>query len=214
MSCKSVLSPGLPLPTVPTLASSSPFSAIHRAPSAALEGGTLHNRNHRNKQLRRVVSISVCSIYRYTCDISCYIYKYRYSIFMCVCIITQYVYLPILCQCLLQSAFMALATWNPSLKSSMTVLQLSPSFCKQVNWIGHVVQASKRHLDEKLSVKHLFSAFIAKLIISGGLDTWTQALHGPTHKKGFSMLIFVLNCDQDVDSSASGFFQVIFFLPV
>lgn len=96
----------------------------------------------------------------------------------------------------------------------MTVLQLSPSFCKQVNWIGHVVQASKRHLDEKLSVKHLFSAFIAKLIISGGLDTWTQALHGPTHKKGFSMLIFVLNYDQDVDSSASGFFQVIFFLPV
>lgn len=84
MSCKSVLSPGLPLPTVPTLASSSPFSAIHRAPSAALEGGTLHNRNHRKKQLRRVVSISVCSIYRYTCDISCYIYKYRYSIFMCV----------------------------------------------------------------------------------------------------------------------------------
>ena len=29
---------------------------------------------------------------------------------------------------------------------------------------------------QKLSVKHLFSAFIAKLIISGGLDTWTQAL--------------------------------------
>ena len=136
------------------------------------------------------------------------------TVYSCVCIITQYVYLPILCQCLLQSAFMALATWNPSLKSSMTVLQLSPSFCKQVNWIGHVVQASKRHLDKKLSVKHLFSAFIAKLIISGGLDTWTQALHGPTHKKGFSMLIFVLNYDQDVDSSASGFFQVIFFLPV
>ncbi len=54
-----------------------------------------------------------------------------------------------------------------------------------MNWIDHVVQASKRHLDKKLSVKHLFGAFIAKLIISGGLDP--DLYTGPTHKKGFSM---------------------------